>query len=113
MQKGAALTFRKFAEGWTSGELAKEYPDAVRSKRTAADDESRLEKHVYDVIGSTELAKVTLDDSLAVMRKLPPELSPASRRHVAQLMSRVFAMAVLPCRLIPASPIPRGFLPKL
>lgn len=113
LAKGAAVTFRKFAERWTNGDLAKEYPDVVRAKRTADDDESRLEKHVYPVIGPHELVKVTLDDALEVMRRLPSELSPASRRHVAQLLSRIFAMAVFPCRLIESSPIPRGFLPKL
>ena len=108
-----ALTFQKFAERWTSGELHREFPDHVRRKRSADDDESRLKTHVYPEIGARELASLTLEDALAVMRKLPEALSPATRRHVAQLLSRIFAMAVYPCRILPSSPLPRGFLPKL
>lgn len=107
------LTFQVFAERWTGGELHREYPDHVRDKRSADDDVSRLEKHVYPVIGARPLVGVTLDDALEVMRKLPVTLAPASRRHVAQLMARVFSLAVYPCRVLSASPLPRGFLPKL
>jgi integrase len=110
---GSPSTFQRFAERWTGGELHRLYPDVVRAKRTADDDRMRLEKHVYPTIGGRELALVTLDDCLEIMRKLPSSLEPASRRHVAQLLSRVFALAVFPCRLIAASPIPRGFLPKI
>ncbi|WCQ94785.1 integrase [Sorangium sp. Soce836] len=46
------------------------------------------------------------------MRALPP-MSPASRRHIAQLLHRLMAMAVFPCRLLATNPLPRGFLPKL
>ncbi len=46
------MTFRKFAERWTSGELHKLYPDHVNDKRTADDDVSRLEKYIYPVLGS-------------------------------------------------------------
>jgi integrase len=38
--------------------------------------------------------------------------TPASRRHYAQLISRVLKLAVYPCRLIEQSPLPAGFLPK-
>src|SRR5262245_54649586 len=37
LPKGEALTFRKFSERWTSGELTRDFPDHVRSKRTADD----------------------------------------------------------------------------
>ncbi|AKV04574.1 hypothetical protein AKJ09_11237 [Labilithrix luteola] len=108
------LTFRTFAERWTGGELHRQYPDHVRFKRSADDDISRLEAHVYPVVGDKLLSDDGwLDAALEVMQKLPASLSPASRRHVAQLLSRVFALAVYPCRLLAASPLPRGFLPKL
>lgn len=109
----APLTFQVFAERWTSGALHREFPDFVRSKRSAEDDVFRLAKHVYPLIGARELASITLDDALGVMRKLPPELASASRRHVAQLLSKIFTTAVYPCRVLAASPLPRGFLPKL
>jgi integrase len=47
------------------------------------------------------------------MRGIPPERAAATRRHVAQLLHRLCAMAVFPLRLIAASPLPRGFLPKV
>lgn len=46
------------------------------------------------------------------MRALP-SMSPASRRHIAQLLHRMMAKAVFPCRLLATNPLPRGFLPKL
>ena len=107
------LTFQTFGERWTSGELARLYPDHVRAKRSADDDAGRLRKHVYPIIGARALASLTLDDALEVLRRLPPELEAASRRHVAQAMARLFALAVYPCRLLAASPLPRGFLPKI
>src|SRR5580704_6252921 len=38
----APLTFRKFAEQWTGGDLHTLYPDHVPEKRTADDDKMRL-----------------------------------------------------------------------
>jgi integrase len=108
---GGPLTFRKFAEQWTSGVLHKKYPDHVRIKRSSRGDVSRLEAHVYPVIGDKILTRITLDDALEVMHKLSSDLSSASRRHVAQVMSRAFGLAVYPCRFLTSSPLPRGFLP--
>ena len=111
--KSDILTFQAFAERWTSGDLHREFPDFIRAKRTADDDVFRLTKHVYPVIGARDIATLTIEDALSVLRALPSELSSASRRHVAQLLSRVFAMAVYPCRILAASPLPRGFLPRI
>ena len=47
---GAGTTFRGFAEQWTTGDLHRLYPDHVPAKRSARDDEVRLEKHVYPVV---------------------------------------------------------------
>ena len=105
-------SFREFAERWTSGELARLYPDHVREKRSAEDDRLRLERHVYPVIGAIPLTAFTLDHAEAVMQGMPSELSPASRRHIAQLMHRILSMAVFPVRLIQSNPLPRGFLPS-
>jgi len=46
------------------------------------------------------------------MRALSSDLSAATRRHVAQLMTRLLSLAVFPLRLLKANPLPRGFLPK-
>jgi hypothetical protein len=40
-------TFEELARMWTSGELARKYPDHVKVKRSADDDGYRLEKHLY------------------------------------------------------------------
>ncbi|MDI1437624.1 tyrosine-type recombinase/integrase [Polyangium sorediatum] len=82
-------------------------------KRSAEDDVGRLRRYVYPVIWEVRIDKVTLDDAEAVMRGIPPERSAATRRHVAQLLHRLCAMAVFPLRVIAASPLRKGFLPKV
>jgi integrase len=106
-------TFRELGDRWISGELARQYPDHVKVKRSGETDRYRLERHVYPVIGSTPIAAFTLDDAEKVMRKVPAELSMASRRHVAQLMVRLVSLAVFPLRALKSNPLPKGFLPKL
>jgi integrase len=105
-------TFQDIGQRWTSGELAREYPDHVKAKRTAAEDVYRLVKHVYPVVGRVSVADFTLDHALDVMRKLAPSLSASSRRHVGQLLHKILAMCVFPLRLRDHQPLPEGFLPK-
>ncbi|WP_437606346.1 hypothetical protein WMF20_35930 [Sorangium sp. So ce834] len=88
------------------------YPDHVKPKRSVEQDVYRLDRHVYLIASRIPVAAFTLDDAERVMRALPP-MSPASRRHIAQLLHRLMAMAVFPCRLLATNPLPRGFLPKL
>ena len=110
-----AITFQRLGKRWTSGELARQYPDHVKPKRSADDDRYRLEKHIYPYVGDVPIVEggFTLDHAEKVMSKLPSDPSAATtRRHVAQLMTRIMGIAVFPLRLIKASPIPRGFLPK-
>jgi len=64
-------TFQQVAERWTSGELARAYPDQVKVKSTAERDRQRLEHYVYPIVGATPIARFTLDDAEAVMRSLP------------------------------------------
>lgn len=109
--KGAA-TFKSFSKRWTSGELHRSYPDHI-AEVNQDKNVSRLNKYVWPVIGDRLLTEVTLDHALDVLRRIPTKKSKDTRRHVAQLMTRVFNLAVYPCRLLPASPLPRGFLPKL
>jgi integrase len=108
----STMTLEQLGEKWTGGELARDYPDQIRKKRTADDDESRLKKHVYPVIGGIAVTSITLDDAERVMRSLDPELSPLTRRNIGQTIVRLMNMAVYPLRLIPSTPIPAGFLPK-
>ncbi|WP_438020714.1 tyrosine-type recombinase/integrase [Sorangium sp. So ce315] len=107
-----SITFQAFGELWTSGELARLFPDHVKAKRSVRDDVYRLDLHVYPVVGRVPLASFSLDDAQAVMRAMPKR-SASTRRHVAQLMRRLLAIAVFPARLIAAHPLPEGFLPKV
>jgi integrase len=118
--RSAEPTFRDLADRWTDGRLAREYPDHVGTKKTADHDEARV-----DVICSVQLAPgltfgalplsaVTLDHAQAVMANLPERARrPATRRQYAQVLHRVLELAVFPCRYLTASPLPRGFMPKI
>ena len=46
------------------------------------------------------------------MRALPTALTSLTRRHIGHLVVRLLNLAVWPLRLLPASPIPPGFLPQ-
>jgi integrase len=111
--EGGPLTFRAFGERWTSGELSRLYPDHVATKRTADDDAMRLEKWVYPVVKDLPLRDFTLAHAQEVLRRIPSSLSRGTRRHVAQLMARVLSLAAYPCEAIAASPLPRGFVPRV
>jgi len=104
-------TFRQLGEEWTSGDLAKRFPDQIRLKRSAHTDVSRLTTYVYPLIGSVAIDRLTLDHCEEVMRRLPPERATATRRNVGQLITRLLTLAVYPLRLIERSPVPKGFLP--
>jgi integrase len=104
-------TFREVAEEWTSGKLHKRYPDHVKIKKSVDDEEQRFGK-LYDTIGDVPLATFTLEDAERAMAKLPEGRTPATRRHYAQLISKVLRLAVYPLRLIERSPLPTGFLPS-
>lgn len=127
-------TIRGIGERWTDGELHRLHPDHVRDKRTAKDDEYRLELLCETGIGAIPVSRFTLDDADAAMRDIdaarqrvedrraqarggPPRrlapLAPAARRQYAQMISRICAMAVYPLRLITVSPIPKGWLPRV
>ncbi|WP_437659941.1 hypothetical protein [Sorangium sp. So ce1182] len=106
------VTLQQLGELWTSGELTRMYPDHVRPKRSVEQDVYRFDRHVCPMAGGVPVAAFTLDDAERVMRALPP-MSPASRRHIAQLLHRMMAMAVFPCRRLATNPPPRGFLPRL
>lgn len=105
-------TFREFGEQWTSGRLHKRYPDHVK-EINHTDNIQRLREHVYPIIGDLQIDKITLTEADIVMQSIPDKLSPATRRHVAQVMRRVLELAVFPARLIPSNPLPKGYLPKL
>jgi integrase len=110
-QKGQTGTFRAFAERWTSGGLARAYPDHVPVKASVADDIERLEKHVYPRVQDVPLAAFTREHADHVMTHLPVTLRRGTRRQVAQLINRVLNLAVF-TGAIARNPLPRGWLPK-
>lgn len=107
-----SATFRDVAERWVSGELARLYPDHVRAKRSADRDGDRLDA-LYPTIGNVPIAAFALADAERAMASLPSGRASATRRHYAQLIAKVLKIAVYPLRLIEASPIPAGWLPKI
>jgi integrase len=110
----AAVTFRDVAERWLSGDLAREYPDRVQAPARPDNLRGVLENHVYSRgVGDIPIAIVTLDHAEDVMRHIPAKREIATRRRIAQTMHRVLALAVFPLRLVPANPLPKGFLPKV
>lgn len=108
---GRSITFEAWARRWTSGELSRLHPDHVPVKDWS-DDVSRLRKYINPHVGNVPVHAFTIAHGDLVMTKLPLE-KVTSRRHVAQVMSRVLALAVYPGRLIAANPLPRTWMPKL
>jgi integrase len=108
-------TFKDFAQRWTSGTLHVEFPDYVAVKKTGDDDEIRLARHVYAVIGDIRISEFVGERGLQlaeqVMRQLSSTISQPTRRHVAQAMRRVLRLAAYPARYIPSCPLPDGFVP--
>jgi len=105
-------TFKSLAEKWTDGTLNREWPDYIKDKRSVSHDVARFE-FLNATIGNVPITEFTLADAERAMRSIDPELSSATRRHYAQLISKVMKLAVYPCKLIASSPLPVGFLPKV
>ena len=108
----AQVTFKDLAQRWTSGKLASEFPDHVKAKADAETDRQRLAK-LYPSLGHIALRDFTVADAKRGMAAVPEGRLPSTRRHYAQLISRVMGLAAWPCELIERSPLPRGFLPKV
>lgn len=108
------ITFKQWGERYTSGELSRLWPDHVREKDWD-DDRSRLERYVYPHVGGVPVVAFTFESASLVLSRLPTDKvrRDATRRHVAQIMGRLMHLAVFPGRLIPATPLPRGWLPKI
>jgi integrase len=114
-EKNAAKvpTVAELAGDWTSGRLHTRFPDHVGKKkpRSVDRDEGIARNYVRKHIGDHRLTDVTLDDCELV--NVPADREAASRRQVAQFMGTLLKYAAYPCRHISASPIPRGWLPKI
>ena len=107
-----ATTVRELGIMWTDGKLHERWPDHVKKKKHVDDDKERLARYVYPLVGDVALPDFRIEHAGLVMSGLPKRLSAGTRRHVAQVLSRVLNLAAYPCRIIPASPLPKGFLPS-
>jgi hypothetical protein len=76
-------------------------------------DEGIAAKYIKPHLEGVRMNEIALAHCELVMANVPPDLSPASRRHVAQVLSKLVGYAVYPCRYLLASPTPRGWLPKI
>lgn len=111
-------TFREVCERWTSGDLAERWPDHV--KAIDHQENEKRSRYLYGVelgphrFGDVPVDEIDLDVADQVMARLPATArSPSTRRHYGQIIAKVMAMAAYPLRLIPSSPIPRQWLPKV
>lgn len=114
-QVAAGSTVKDLGDAWISGKLATRFPDHVKrlKESTTETNELRFRAHVVPVVGDIAVAAFTLDDAERVMASLDRELSPASRRHVAQILIRLMNLAVYPLKLRTATPIPKNWRPQL
>jgi integrase len=117
VQTRKVVTFSQLAKEWTDGKLAERYPRHVRVKDHRLD-ASRLKKLcAIDVadglkLGDVPLTAFAIDHAEAAMRGLPPKAKrPMTHRQYGQVLSRVLALAVYPCRILAANPLPKRFLP--
>ncbi len=88
-QKIAAIpTFRAFAEG-------QYLPYAEQTKRSHADDRSRLEHHLYDAFGRLTLDAITPQKvQLFLAERRQSGLAPATVNRLRSLLQRMFALAI-------------------
>jgi integrase len=107
------VTFADFAADWTKGRLHAKYPDQVGKKKEPEADERLLSKYVLPHVGHVAIASFTLEHADEAMSHVPEGMSSSLRRHVAQVIRRVMALAVYPGRLRNDNPIPSGWLPKV
>lgn len=108
-------TFEDVADDWISGELRKKYPDHVRRKASFKIESGRLKRYIYPLVKDVPIVAFEKAHADLVMSKLPTTRvkTPATRRHVAQIICRVLNLAVMPLGLIKASPLPKGYLPRI
>lgn len=103
------LTFQDVADDWTAGRLTARYPGHVK-KIDHTNNRSRLKNYVLPIVGDVPVGMFRLAHAERVLAQ--DGLPERSRRHVAQIITRVLALAVYPCKALPVSPIPKGWLPK-
>lgn len=106
--------FRDVCDLWTSGELARRWPDFVKEKEPqGAETDKSMLAVLCKTIGDIPIVTFTLDDADRAIAELSPKLRANTRRHYRQALRRVLKLAAYPCKFIPVSPIPAGWVPPL
>lgn len=101
------VTVRAFGERWTSGQLARDYPDQVRVLRSDKA-EKNLRKWVYPAMGDLPLQAVTMAQIQELTDRLRA-VSQATRAGVLGMVRKLFERAVWPAGLLRASPFPAEY----
>jgi len=104
-----AVTVRQFAERWTGGGLAREFPDQVKAI-DQGDNVTRFERYVFPLLGRRAIGELMRADGDKVMARLPAGIE--NRRAIAQTLYRLARLAVY-VGLLARSPFPVGWLPRL
>ncbi len=112
---GSLTTFKDVADDWVTGELRKKYPDHVSKKKSFRLEIGRLRRYIYKHVKDVPIVAFKKAHGDLVMANLPPKRvkTSAARRQIAQIISRVLNLAVMPLGLIEVSPLPRGWLPRV
>ena len=120
------LTVQQFGELWTSGRLYERHGEInkLKPKKTARQDELRLARYVYPVIGDRPVDSITEVDVEQVMAyaqrvgterlnrgRQPGQVKKARRKgsqfQVYQALRRLFDLAIVPGRLRNDTPVSR------
>lgn len=111
---GELVTVQAFGERWTSGDLARQFPDQVRLRKCRNEDHRRLSRWLYPVVGQLPLRAVQLHHIETVAQNLAQaSLRAVYRRAILSLVKRVLDLAVYPAKLIERNPFPaRDFMPR-
>jgi hypothetical protein len=122
---GSSITFEQFATKWTSNELAREFRRRVKEV-AHHDNAQRLKRHVFPIvyrptivteattylgtrIGDIPMTDFTVDHADYVLAQ--STLPEGSVHNLASLIRRICNLAVVPAKLLKASPLPRGWAP--
>ena len=107
-----APTLRQFGAWWTSGELARRYPEQVEVRKRARMDAQDLELHVYPVIGDVQISAVRLPHLEQVLRALPAEMAKITKVKILGKLRRLLEIARYPGGYLEFNPMPKGFAPR-
>jgi integrase len=107
-------TMGGLAARWLSGDLAREFRGRVRALAPSTVKMTRLamDAHVLPLLRDVPVAAITLGHVERVLEGLPEEMQDSSRGYVIRRLSALLTLAAFPLGILPANPIPKGFVPR-